>query len=128
MTQRTSTEIPETTKSNQRLAILLAMAMFVLVVDTSLMNVSISAVVHDIGTTASLTAIIVFWAEEGRKAAPERHHPTGVRDLDDRIGAAYPGRARADSGWWLVIPLMIAGCGLPAGVPTQQLHALPDLR
>jgi EmrB/QacA subfamily drug resistance transporter len=43
----------ETAKSNQRLAILLAMAMFVLVVDTSLMNVSISAVVHDIGTTAS---------------------------------------------------------------------------
>lgn len=38
---------------NGRLAILLAMAMFVLVVDTSLMNVSISAVVHDLGTTAS---------------------------------------------------------------------------
>jgi hypothetical protein len=49
MTQRASTEIPETTKSNQRLAIPLAMAMFVLVVDTSLMNVSISAVVHDEG-------------------------------------------------------------------------------
>ena len=44
---------PETTKSNQRLAILLAMAMFVLVVDTSLMNVSISAVVRDLGTTVS---------------------------------------------------------------------------
>ncbi|MET0894977.1 MAG: MFS transporter, partial [Acidimicrobiia bacterium] len=29
------------------------MAMFVLVVDTSLMNVSISAVVHDLGTTVS---------------------------------------------------------------------------
>jgi EmrB/QacA subfamily drug resistance transporter len=53
MTQRTSTGIPETAKSNQRLAILLAMAMFVLVVDTSLMNVSISAVVRDIGTTVS---------------------------------------------------------------------------
>ncbi len=53
MTQRASAEIPETTKSNQRLAILLAMAMFVLVVDTSLMNVSISAVVRDIGTTVS---------------------------------------------------------------------------
>ena len=53
MTQRASAGIPETTKGNQRLAILLAMAMFVLVVDTSLMNVSISAVVHDIGTTAS---------------------------------------------------------------------------
>src|SRR4051794_1548108 len=36
-----------------RLAVLLAMAMFVLVVDTSLMNVSISAVVHDLDTTAS---------------------------------------------------------------------------
>jgi EmrB/QacA subfamily drug resistance transporter len=38
---------------NRRLAILLAMAMFVLVVDTSLMNVSISYVVHDLDTTAS---------------------------------------------------------------------------
>jgi EmrB/QacA subfamily drug resistance transporter len=38
---------------DRRLAILLAMAMFVLVVDTSLMNVSISAVITDLGTTAS---------------------------------------------------------------------------
>src|SRR5947208_9662826 len=38
---------------NQRLAILLRMAMFVLVVDTSLMNVSISSVVKDLKTTAS---------------------------------------------------------------------------
>jgi EmrB/QacA subfamily drug resistance transporter len=38
---------------NPRLAILLAMAMFVLVVDTSLMNVSIAAVVHDLDTTVS---------------------------------------------------------------------------
>jgi EmrB/QacA subfamily drug resistance transporter len=53
VTPRTSTGVPETAKSNQRLAILLAMAMFVLVVDTSLMNVSISAVVRDIGTTVS---------------------------------------------------------------------------
>ena len=36
-----------------RLAILLAMAMFVLVVDTSLMNVSISSVVDDLDTTVS---------------------------------------------------------------------------
>ena len=53
MAQQAGTDIPETTKSNPRLAILLAMAMFVLVVDTSLMNVSISAVVHDLGTTVS---------------------------------------------------------------------------
>src|ERR1700712_582385 len=38
---------------NRRLALLLSMAMFVLVVDTSLMNVSISAVVHDLHTTVS---------------------------------------------------------------------------
>src|SRR3954471_19620632 len=38
---------------NMRLAILLSMAMFVLVVDTSLMNVSISAVVGDLYTTVS---------------------------------------------------------------------------
>jgi EmrB/QacA subfamily drug resistance transporter len=44
---------PEETSGDQRLAILLAMAMFVLVVDTSLMNVSISAVVDDLDTTVS---------------------------------------------------------------------------
>jgi EmrB/QacA subfamily drug resistance transporter len=38
---------------NRRLAVLLAMAMFVLVVDTSIMNVSISSVVRDLGTTVS---------------------------------------------------------------------------
>lgn len=38
---------------DRRLAVLLAMAMFVLVVDTSLMNVSISAVVRDLDTTVS---------------------------------------------------------------------------
>ena len=39
----------EQSSGDTRLAVLLAMAMFVLVVDTSLMNVSISAVVHDLG-------------------------------------------------------------------------------
>jgi len=38
---------------NKPLAILLSMAMFVLVVDTSIMNVSISAVVQDLDTTVS---------------------------------------------------------------------------
>jgi EmrB/QacA subfamily drug resistance transporter len=41
------------TPSSSRLAVLLAMAMFVLVVDTSLMNVSIAAVVEDLDTTVS---------------------------------------------------------------------------
>ena len=43
----------EPDSGNPRLAILLAAAMFVLVVDTSLMNVSISAVVEDLDTTVS---------------------------------------------------------------------------
>jgi EmrB/QacA subfamily drug resistance transporter len=52
----TNEEPPDTAVEaplNFRLAMLLAMAMFVLVVDTSLMNVSISAVVHDLDTTVS---------------------------------------------------------------------------
>ena len=49
----TTAAVPAESGGDQRLAILLAMAMFVLVVDTSLMNVSISAVVHDLDTTAS---------------------------------------------------------------------------
>src|SRR5688500_9199670 len=40
-------------KGSNRLALLLAAAMFVLVVDTSLMNVSIAAVVEDLDTTVS---------------------------------------------------------------------------
>jgi MFS family permease len=51
--QAASTCASEDRSGNRRLAILLAMAMFVLVVDTSRMNVSISAVVHDLHTTVS---------------------------------------------------------------------------
>src|SRR6187401_1423785 len=46
------TDAPEGPRSS-RLGLLLAAAMFVLVVDTSLMNVSISAVVEDLDTTVS---------------------------------------------------------------------------
>ena len=53
MAEATATSLPEESSGDQTLAILLAMAMFVLVVDTSLMNVSISAVVRDLGTTVS---------------------------------------------------------------------------
>jgi MFS family permease len=53
VTEGAEISVSEQGPSNQKLAILLAMAMFVLVVDTSLMNVSISAVVTDLNTTAS---------------------------------------------------------------------------
>ena len=47
------TAAPAESDNPGRLGLLLAAAMFVLVVDTSLMNVSISSVVHDLGATAS---------------------------------------------------------------------------
>src|SRR3982751_935552 len=53
MTEATGTSPPEQGTGNPRLALLLAMAMFVLVVDTSLMNVSISSVVEDLDATVS---------------------------------------------------------------------------
>jgi len=54
MTEQDATSVvPEESSGDQLLAILLVMAMFVLVVDTSLMNVSISAVVHDLDTSPS---------------------------------------------------------------------------
>src|SRR6516225_1494012 len=53
MTEGSNTSVPDESIANPRLALLLALAMFVLVVDTSLMNVSISSVVRDLDTTAS---------------------------------------------------------------------------
>src|SRR4051794_21865034 len=53
MTGTPATTTAGTKTGNPRLGLLLAMAMFVLVVDTSLMNVSISSVVKDLDTTVS---------------------------------------------------------------------------
>jgi MFS family permease len=53
MSNKTGTGNAENTDKSQRLMFLLAAAMFVLVVDTSMMNVSISAVVEDLDTTVS---------------------------------------------------------------------------
>ena len=53
MVDEATTDVQEAAAGSSRLAILLAAAMFVLVVDTSLMNVSISSVVRDLDTTVS---------------------------------------------------------------------------
>ena len=53
MTEDASAGVDKGSAGSRRLALLLAMAMFVLVFDTSLMNVSISAVVRDLDTTVS---------------------------------------------------------------------------
>ncbi|HYJ12079.1 MAG TPA: MFS transporter, partial [Thermomicrobiales bacterium] len=52
-TEASDSSMPNEASGVGRLGFLLAMAMFVLVVDTSMMNVSISAVVKDLNTTAS---------------------------------------------------------------------------
>src|SRR6187401_878113 len=52
MSEPVATSAPDDARS-KRLPILLSMAMFVLVVDTSLMNVSISSVVEDLDATVS---------------------------------------------------------------------------
>ena len=53
MSQAHEADAMKKSSGETRLALLLAMAMFVLVVDTSMMNVSISAVVRDLDTTVS---------------------------------------------------------------------------
>ena len=53
MTAGANTSSADAGAPSTRLGLLLAMAMFVLVVDTSLMNVSISAVIRDLHSTAS---------------------------------------------------------------------------
>src|SRR6187402_1477740 len=53
MTAAVEAQAPAAPAPSKALPILLAMAMFVLVVDTSIMNVSISAVVADLGVTVS---------------------------------------------------------------------------
>ena len=53
MTGEATISVPHEEAGSTRLSLLLAAAMFVLVVDTSLMNVSISAVVKDLDTTVS---------------------------------------------------------------------------
>lgn len=53
MSTTTGNAVATDSNGSSKLSILLAMAMFVLVVDTSMMNVSISAIVQDLGITAS---------------------------------------------------------------------------
>src|SRR5947209_8499749 len=53
MVEEAAVDAAEEGAGRRRVSLLLAMAMFVLVIDTSLMNVSISKVVHDLGTTVS---------------------------------------------------------------------------
>jgi EmrB/QacA subfamily drug resistance transporter len=112
---------------NRTLAILLAMAMFVLVVDTSIMNVSISAVVRDLGTTVSgvqgaialealvSAAFILIGSKVGDLIGRKRAYVLGL--LGYAIGAAAMTLAQnlfAIVVFWAIIGGIGASLLLPA--------------
>ncbi|GAA4697126.1 MFS transporter [Pseudonocardia yuanmonensis] len=109
------------------LGLLLAMAMFVLVVDTSLMNVSISAVVHDLGTTVSgvqsaialealvSAAFILIGGKVGDLVGRKRAYLLGL--LGYAVGAAAMTVAQGLTAvivFWAVIGGLGASLLLPA--------------
>jgi MFS family permease len=112
---------------NPRLALLLAAAMFVLVVDTSLMNVSISAVVTDLSTTVSAVqsaialealvsaAFILISSKIGDLIGRKRAYMLGL--LGYAIGAAAMTVAqdvRAVIVFWAILGGLGASLLLPA--------------
>jgi EmrB/QacA subfamily drug resistance transporter len=112
---------------NRRLAVLLAMAMFVLVVDTSIMNVSISSVVRDLETTVSgvqsaialealvSAAFILIGSKVGDLIGRKRAYVLGL--LGYAIGAAAMTLAQnllAIIVFWAIIGGIGASLLLPA--------------
>jgi len=113
--------------TTRRLGILLAMAMFVLVVDTSLMNVSISAVVRDLHTTASgvqsaialealvSAAFILIGSKIGDLVGRKRAYVVGL--LGYAIGALAMALAQSLTAiiiFWAIIGGLGASLLLPA--------------
>src|SRR6478752_537854 len=112
---------------NRRLAILLSMAMFVLVVDTSLMNVSIAAVVKDLNTTVSgvqsaialealvSAAFILIGSKVGDLIGRKRAYVLGL--LGYAVGAAAMTLAQGLTAiiiFWAVVGGLGASMLLPA--------------
>src|SRR6187397_230487 len=117
----------EESSGDSRLALLLAMAMFVLVVDTSLMNVSISSVVRDLDTTVSgvqsaialealvSAAFILIGSKVGDLIGRKRAYVLGL--LGYAIGAlsmAFAQDLRAIIIFWAIIGGLGASLLLPA--------------
>src|SRR5688500_9028648 len=120
-------EVPEAKPQSGRLAILLAAAMFVLVVDTSLMNVSISAVVEDLDTTVSgvqsaialealvSAACILFSSKVGDLIGRKRAYVLGL--LAYAIGALAMTLAQSLTAiivFWAIVGGLGASLLLPA--------------
>src|SRR5215210_2005477 len=129
MSVEATAAIPEESKGDQRLALLLAMAMFVLVVDTSLMNVSISAVVRDLDTTASgvqsaialealvSAAFILISSKIGDLIGRKRAYVLGL--LAYAIGAAAMTLAQSLTAI-IVFWALVGGLGASLLLPAMQ--------
>ena len=65
-------------------------------------------------------AVAVVAGRRGAKRRPGGIIRLGFAILTTGLILLIPVVPRADSGWWLVIPLMIAGCGL--GLLVSQLN------
>src|SRR3982750_4820331 len=117
----------EKTAGTSRLSLLLAAAMFVLVVDTSLMNVSISAVVKDLDTTVSgvqsaialealvSAAFILISSKVGDLIGRKRAYVLGL--LAYAIGAAAMTLAQSLTAiivFWAIVGGLGASLLLPA--------------
>jgi len=147
MTDRASSDAAKEATGSPRLAILLAMAMFVLVVDTSLMNVSIASVVHDLGTTVSgvqsaialealvSAAFILIGSKVGDLIGRKRAYVLGL--LGYAIGALAMALAQGLTAviiFWAIIGGLGASLLLPAmqslihgnfeGAAQKQAYAL----
>src|SRR5215218_7465660 len=117
------------TPMNRPLAILLAMAMFVLVVDTSLMNVSIAAVVQDLDTTVSgvqsaialealvSAAFILIGSKVGDLIGRKRAYVLGL--LGYAVGAAAMTLAQSLTAI-IVFWALVGGIGASLLLPSMQ--------
>ena len=127
LSQPPDTTAPEEGAGDRRVSILLAMAMFVLVVDTSIMNVSISAVVDDLGTTVSAVqsaialealvsaAFILIGSKIGDLFGRKRAYILGL--LAYAVGALAMGLAQSVTAvfiFWAVVGGLGASLLLPA--------------
>lgn len=116
-------------RTERRLAVLLALAMFVLVVDTSLMNVSISAVVQDLGTTVSgvqsaialealvSAAFILVGSKVGDLVGRKRAYVAGL--LGYAVGAAAMTSAQSLTAV-IVLWAVVGGLGASLLLPAMQ--------
>jgi MFS family permease len=120
---------PPQQNGGRMLALLLAMAMFVLVVDTSLMNVSISAVVEDLDTTVSgvqsaialealvSAAFILIGGKVGDLFARKRAYVLGL--LGYAVGAVAMTLAQSLTAI-VVFWALIGGLGASLLLPAMQ--------